>query len=104
MRYSEMSEVQRRQILDNHENYPLGVRFLNKAGLLTYEELDFLRRNGVDFEVSQRDVNRIEEALLDQGEAPDPPRSSLLRAVFTLFAGLLVALRLGTRHREGEES
>ncbi len=54
MLYSEMSPEQRKTLLDDPEKYPMKVSFLDKVGILTREELAFLRENGVDFDVDDR--------------------------------------------------
>lgn len=64
MLYSEMSEAQRQLLFDNPENYPLRVRFLRKSGLVTADVIVLLRREGIDFEV---DDAQIEEIMTQQG-------------------------------------
>ncbi len=54
MKYSQMSPGQRKELLENPDNYPLYVTFLNKTGLLTFEQVAFLREHDVDFDVEDR--------------------------------------------------
>ena len=54
MKYSQMSPRQRKELLENPDNYPLYVTFLNKTGLLTFEQVAFLREHDVDFDVEDR--------------------------------------------------
>jgi hypothetical protein len=59
MRYSQMSPEERREVLDVPANYPLRVTFLGKVGLLTFDQVAFLRRHGVDFAVDESQVERL---------------------------------------------
>lgn len=71
MLYSRMSPEQIKKLLDDPESYPLRVEFLGKVGLLTYEELLFLRRHEVDFDVDDRQAS----AVLGIGATHVPPRA-----------------------------
>lgn len=72
MKYSQMTPEQRKELLDNPENYPLRVAFLGKVALLTLPEVAFLQRNGVDFDVDDRQVAEILGEQAGAGEAPSP--------------------------------
>lgn len=65
MRYSQLS-LELRLLLEDPENYPLLVTFLGKRGLLTFEEIAFLRRNGVDFDIDDHQV----ATLLEEQKRP----------------------------------
>jgi hypothetical protein len=54
-----MSAEQRRHLLDDAANYPLYVTFLDKTGLLTFEEVHFLREKGVDFDVNDKQAEEV---------------------------------------------
>ncbi|MHB1414519.1 MAG: hypothetical protein ACYC1C_04635 [Chloroflexota bacterium] len=97
MRYSEMSDKLRVQLLDDPENYPFRVSFLGKEGLLTMEELLFLRDNEVDFDISD---NQIEAIMAELGEAPGPPRNALLRGLGAIIGALAVVTRIRRASRE----
>jgi hypothetical protein len=64
MLYSQLSPEQQRRILDDPAHYPLHVSFLGKAALLSFQEVAFLRRQGIDFEVHDEQV----EELLEEEE------------------------------------
>ncbi len=117
MRYTEMTLEQRRALLDDPESYPLRVVFLGKAAILTAEELEFLRRNGVDFDVDERQAEDIltkaareDVAVLWSGPTPavaaetgaTPPATPgfvvrVVGVVAVLYAGLRLAGRLFRR-------
>lgn len=67
MRYSDMSEEQRRVLLEDPANYPLRVRFMGKRGLLMPDAIVLLRQNEIDFEV---DDVQIENILAERVGAP----------------------------------
>jgi len=101
VRYSQMSDEQRQQLLDNPEHYPLRVSFLGKVGLLSFEEVELLRQHDVDFDVADRQVAAILEELLEKGEPPAPPRSLLLRLGASLTVGLVFLKQImRSRHSE----
>lgn|GEM_PF-5770993 len=90
MRYSQMSEEQRHQLLDDAEHYPLRVSFLSKQALLSQGEVAFLRRNGVDFDVDDAQIAEIQAELAEEGEAPAPPRGLILRGLGALAAAVVI--------------
>ena len=63
MKYSQMTAAQRKVLLEDEDNYPMYVTFLNKIGLVTHQQVAFLIEHGVDFDVD----DRLAEALF--GEA-----------------------------------
>ncbi|MGI5861031.1 MAG: hypothetical protein ACOX6T_03130 [Myxococcales bacterium] len=88
MRHSEMNAEQR-ALLDDPESYPMRVRFLGKTGTLSFTEVQFLRENGVDFELA----------------TPEEERSLLARLVdvaAALFGALLLLWRGRPRGRRGK--
>lgn len=54
MKYSEMTPLQRKILLETEDSYPLRVRFLNKVGILTMGQVQFLKEREVDFDVDDR--------------------------------------------------
>lgn len=97
MRYSEMSDELRVQLLDDPDNYPFRVRFLGKEGLLSMEELLFLRDNEVDFDISDA---QIEEISAELGEAPAPRGGPLVRTISAVLGALAVVIRIRRAGRE----
>ncbi len=93
MRYSQMSEEQRHFYLDGIENYPLRVAFLGKRGILTLEEVSFLRGKNVDFDVDDQQIEEMEAETIEKGEAPPPPRGTALRLLSIIVALLLLLWR-----------
>ncbi len=59
MKHSEMSPVQRKLLLEDEESYPLRVTFLGKVGLLTMEQVTFLREHQIDFDVDDRQAAAV---------------------------------------------
>lgn len=90
MRYSQMSQEQRQQWLDDPQSYPLRISFLGKEALLSRPEVSFLREQGVDFELDDAQIAEIEAEQAEAGLAPAPPGDWPLR----LGAGLVAALLL----------
>ncbi len=90
MKYSEMNRAQRK-LLEDEESYPLRVTFLGKVGILTLEQVIFLREHQVDLDVddrqaaallgepaveqalAQRAVHRMVEDLQETAETALPP-------------------------------
>lgn len=92
MRYSQMSDEQRRQLLGEPANYPLRVSFLGKRGLLMPGDVELLRRHEVDFDVDDDQIEEILAKMTERGEVPAPPRGHLLRILAAILA-VLVLLR-----------
>ncbi len=91
MLYSQMSPEQRKILMDDPESYPLRIAFLGKVGILTQEEVAFLRENGVDFDVGD---GQAAEAL---GEGPvlaAAARRETRPTAWEIVLGALVALFL----------
>ena len=59
MKYSEMDPVQRKLLLEDEESYPLHLTFLGKEGILTMEQVLFLREHEVDFDVDDRQAAAV---------------------------------------------
>ena len=109
MRYSEMRDEWRHQLLDDPEIYPLRVTFLGKTGILTMEQVSFMRKNGVDFNVDDDQLleileerrsygawnGEIDENVLSGLHRTSPQRSTLFStaAVAGGFLGLLRLIR-----------
>jgi hypothetical protein len=70
VRYSLMPLRVRQLALSNIDNYPFRTKFLGKTGLLGFEAIDLLIRNGVDFEI---DDAQVAEILSRREEEPSPP-------------------------------
>ncbi len=68
MKYSHMTAEQKRLLLGNPQNYPWRVTFLGKAGILSYEEIDFLQQQGVDFDLDDRQAEEILLAIGANGD------------------------------------
>ncbi len=94
-----MSEEQRHFFLDNPENYPVRVAFLGKRGLLTSQELRFLRGKGVDFDVDDHQIAEMEAETLYKGKAIPPPRQSLLLTLVSMAISLFLILRRSIHRR-----
>ena len=92
MLYSQMSPEQRQALLDNPENYPLHVRFLGKVGIVDYEQVKFLRVNGVDFDVDDRQAAEVlGDAPVREAAAGRAAQVSLLDAVLLVGAAGMAA-------------
>ncbi len=76
MRYSQMSDQARKMLLDDPEYYPWRVRFLGKGGILCYEEIAFLRQEGVDFDIDDQQASAALRELAEEGKI-DLPASSI---------------------------
>ncbi len=59
MKYSEMNPAQRKLLLEDEESYPLRVSFLGKVGILTLEQVTFLREHQVDFDVDDHQAAAV---------------------------------------------
>ncbi len=59
MKYSEMSPVQRKLLLEDEESYPLQVTFLGKVGILTMDQVTFLTEHQIDFDVDDRQAAAV---------------------------------------------
>lgn len=71
MRYSKMSQAQRRIVVDNTDNYPLKVIFRGKSGILSPHEIAFLIENGVDFAVDSAQFKSILANPPEEGDSSD---------------------------------
>lgn len=99
MRYSQMSDEQRQQLLDEPANYPLKVSFLGKRGLLMPGEVELLRRHEVDFDLDDDQISEITADLIERGEVPAPRRSRVLRAISAPLAALVFLGRARSKGR-----
>ncbi|MGE5617869.1 MAG: hypothetical protein ACM3US_01280 [Sphingomonadaceae bacterium] len=59
MRLSEIDAEQRKRLLADPDNFPLRVAFLGKVGILTFEEVSFLLRSGVDPDFDRGQVEQV---------------------------------------------
>lgn len=87
MLYSCMSPEQRKTLLDDRENYPMRVRFLGKVGIMTQEELAFLRENEIDFDVDDRGAAAVLGP--DAVRAAQPQAARVAREGTTRGAGVV---------------
>jgi len=94
MLYSQMSDDQRRQLLDDREMYPWRVTFLGKTGILSYEAISLLRDSGVDFDVDDHQIAEMLEEMMEKGEMPAPPRGMLLGLAAAVLAGVMLLRRV----------
>lgn len=71
-----MSPRQRQEILGEKENFPLRATFLGKTGLLSFDEVDFLRQNGVDFDLDDRQLAEIAVARGDMATTAEADKQA----------------------------
>lgn len=77
MRYSQMNDEARKLLLDNPDEYhSWKVSFLGKTGILSYEEIAFLRQEGVDFDIDDEQASVALGELAEEGKI-DLPASNI---------------------------
>ncbi len=72
MRLSEIDVEQRKRLLEDPGNFPLRVAFLGKVGILTFEEVSFLLRNGVDPDFEEAQLERVLGEPVRYAPQPSP--------------------------------